>query len=165
MIKPRIIDIKEGTELELYSDRLLMHIGKFTYGASANVNDQTLNNAEELGYKRTFDGVFASLVESEVLHTLVSRFVYRDKDSLVLLQNAGRKVDLPRWKKLHSEAIVMALQYYLNTHICLAPLDPWLTLNIGFGTMANVARSARELIDLVPLLPIEEKQRKTKSVG
>lgn len=154
-VKPqhRFIDLHQGAKLALFPDYVetLFEDG-YIASAHREFNDVNIAQAIEQGYAATKEGLYASLAEHEALHTIVARWLYSDRNSLVLLQSAGCEVYLPHWKQLHEESVVLGLQVYLNTHECVKSVDQWLTYAPKGTTLVMGAEYIRKILDLVPLL-------------
>lgn len=73
---------------------------------------RNVREAESQGY--TGDkAVWRSLVEHELLHSLVSQYLF-DRPSRVMLTESGAEFT-PLWERYEEEALSLALQRYFNT--------------------------------------------------
>lgn len=82
---------------------------------SATREDNAQNRAEasDQGYMAEAQGVWDSLVDHEILHTLISRELF-NRESYVLRHEAG--AEPARYAlRLHEEAAVISYQTWLNT--------------------------------------------------
>jgi hypothetical protein len=68
------------------------------------------------------DAVWKSLVDHELLHSLVAEVVF-DRPSVVLRAEAGDAAFVPAWEKHEEEAVVLAFQYWFNCDSSTRPLD------------------------------------------
>jgi len=67
------------------------------------------------------DAVWRSLVDHELLHSLVAEAVL-DRSSVVLREQAGDQTFTPAWEKYEEESLVLAYQLFFNTGIECRPL-------------------------------------------
>lgn len=146
---PQAYDLGQGTQYVLHTGHVTT---QWDDGRESTAwrrdNRENRLQAQEQGYSPTPEGVWASLVEHEALHTLVSRVVYHQPHSAVLRVAAGDpQAHCPLWQRLHEESIVLALQLYLNTRQCTKPLDPWLPW------LAPYAQGFRETLGVWPPAP------------
>ena len=63
------------------------------------------------------DAVWRSLVDHELLHSLVAEVVF-DRPSVVLRGEAGDPSFIPAWEKYEEEMLVLGMQIYLNSGEC-----------------------------------------------
>lgn len=86
--------------------------------------DDTQQNREEAarqGYSADANGVWRSLVEHEILHSLVAEVMF-DRESRVALAESGKEIT-PTWERYEEEAIVLSLQYLINTNLITSTLN------------------------------------------
>lgn len=106
-------------------------------------NEQNYAQAFEQGYKANDWGLYASLAEHEALHTVVANIVWKLPESPVLLQAAGMTLTVPYYQALYEEAMVIALQHYLNGKDTKHVLKGWKE------QLYPAAIKVRRLLDLV----------------
>ena len=106
------VDRENGVVTTVYKDG--PHPGT-QYRCAATREDDAQNRAEaaDQGYMAEAQGVWDSLVDHEILHTLVSRELF-GRESYVLRHEAG--AEPARYAlRLHEEAAVISFQTWLNT--------------------------------------------------
>jgi hypothetical protein len=79
--------------------------------------------ALDLGYTDSADGVWRSLICHELLHSLLSDWLW-DQASQVLLHMAGAK-HTPHHERIFEEAVVLAFELHLNTGAITRALQPY----------------------------------------
>jgi hypothetical protein len=110
----------------------------FRAGATREPTAENLKEAEEQGYEGP-DRCWRSLIEHELMHTLVARALF-DRESIVLRYEAGAEL-APYGRRLLEEGVVLSLQHFLNWH----EMDEMLC----YRGLAQVAARARQLADEV----------------
>ena len=82
-------------------------------GAQRQVDDITKQDALDLGYTHSTDGVWRSLVEHELLHSVISDTAWQ-RASRVLLHVAGA-CWVPYLDRVYEEAVILSAQLWLRT--------------------------------------------------
>lgn len=98
---------------------------KYPDGASSYAERRpTVENMAEARDEGYAGDVWTALVDHELLHTIVSRLLF-GHESRVIRHNAG--VQLARYgERLYEEAVVLAIQYWLNTRTHDQALVPFI---------------------------------------
>lgn len=102
----------------------------------------TQENREEAGrqgYTPDENGVWQSLVEHELLHSLVAEVMF-DRPSSVILTESGAETT-PSWERYEEEAVVLSIQRLLNTDEITATLDRILCIDsslVAYGPRVSV---------------------------
>lgn len=79
---------------------------------SRDDNDQNKREAESQGYAGE-NAVWRSLVEHELLHSLVAEHLFRTESRVLHVESGGGFI--PTWERYEEEMLCLALQYYLQT--------------------------------------------------
>lgn len=96
-----------------FSDGFNCTGARFNCTGSRDVTPENVKEAESQGYLGLDEEkVWQSLVDHELLHSLVSEYIY-DRESLVLLTESGKLFSCS-WRRYEEEAIVLAFQFYFN---------------------------------------------------
>ena len=96
----------------------------YVMAAQRPIDVDNLNEAIGQGYSGP-DPCFDSLVEHEAFHTLVARAATGCRDSLVLRHESGAQ-EVRYGLRLHEEALVLSVQYFVNTGVVDRVLEPFM---------------------------------------
>lgn len=101
---------------------------------SRDDSQQNRDEASRQGYTADEKGVWKSLVEHEILHSLVAE-VMSNMESRVALAESGKQIT-PTWERYEEEAIVLSIQYLINTNQITSTLDRFLHIE-NCGNLDN----------------------------
>lgn len=85
--------------------------------------DQNRQEAADQGYPASAAGVFESLWQHELLHSLVAEWLWNKPSPT--LRHVGGGTPVPYGKQLYEEAVVIAFQRYLTTRDVWDVLEPF----------------------------------------
>jgi hypothetical protein len=114
--EPLVLALPQHAVVHVYpSTRYLetRYADGYSYGAMRDCNEETLRDAEDLGYPKTPLGVWRSLCEHELLHSILAHELY-DSPSLVLRHMSGA-LYVANHNRQYEEAIVQGFQHWINT--------------------------------------------------
>jgi len=126
--------------------------GIFCYG-SREVNDQNIREARSQGYKGNDSlAVWRSLVEHELLHSLVAECIF-DRPSLVLRTEGGGEFH-PSWLRYEEEMLAISWQAFTNG-LGYGPLDrydlrdlpsKWASISIALEPLCGLCKKQADAI-------------------
>lgn len=95
--------------------RTRFHDGRSACGTRDPADPQNLAEAESQGYHHAAEPVWRSLVEHELLHSVVPEALF-DRWSTVLRTESGGDF-YPSWQRYEEEALCLAYQTFFNTRV------------------------------------------------